>query len=134
MTQEEFNLRPVIVQRSLMFLFRQPAQASFIKCVLGYLTKLNLGQFPGGNNGNGSCYKFPNGLQICRFTISVPANSTVTWTFLLAFISQPQITITAVTPASAVPSAKWGSAVSVIACSVFNPNTAGTNANLIALL
>lgn len=111
---------------------------------LGSASKRNVGigsnqipdmsTFANGSNGNGQYYKFPGGMQICRTSISAPGNTTVTWTFPLTFLYVPQIVITPVVPPSAVPSTMWVSGVSTSSASIYNPNSTGTNINLIAII
>ncbi|NQE76859.1 hypothetical protein [Pantoea ananatis] len=94
----------------------------------------DMASFANGSNGNGQYYRFPGGMQICRTSISAPGNTTATWTFPLAFLYAPQIVITPVVPPSAVPSTMWVSGVSTTSASVYNPNSTGTNINLIAII
>ncbi|WP_148232223.1 hypothetical protein [Rahnella aceris] len=96
---------------------------------------VRLDQFQSGNNGNGTYYKFPNVMQVCRFIVAVPANSSVVWTFPLSFPSAPQMIITPVAPSAAIETPPWVSTISATNSTIFNPSTTlGLNVNVIALL
>jgi hypothetical protein len=95
---------------------------------------VNLGQFVAGANGNGAYYAFPGGMQVCRDSMTIAANSSATWTFPLSFASPPQVFAMVITPPSSALSALWYSSISNNSGSVFNPNSTSLNVDLLAIL
>ena len=92
-----------------------------------------LNQFVKGFNGNGAYWVIPGVGQLCRSAVLAPANGTVTWTFPLAFGAQPQVFYTTLTPSGGVTEAMWLNGISPSNASFFNPNSIGTNINVLAV-
>jgi hypothetical protein len=97
--------------------------------------------FIGGSNANGAFFSFPGqggvggGMQICRFSLgSVPANGTATWTFPSAFVSIPQVFASVIEPPTSTVFALWFSSVTTTEATLFNPNSATFNVDVMAIL
>lgn len=86
-----------------------------------------------GTNGNGAYRTMPGAFQLCRFLATVPANSSYTWTFPLAFAATPGVYYSTLNPASNASLAMWFNGVGTTSCSIFNPNSIAVSANLLAI-
>ncbi|AVG77938.1 hypothetical protein [Pantoea ananatis] len=86
-----------------------------------------------GVNGNGAFRTMPGTFQLCRNLVTVPANSTYTWTFPLAFSATPGVYYSSLNPSSSATSAMWFNGVDTKSCSLFNPNNISISANILAI-
>lgn len=110
---------------------------------LGSASKRNVGtganqipdasSFVYGVNGNGAYRTMPGTFQLCRNLVTVPSNSTYTWTFPLAFTSTPGVYYSSLNPSSSAASAMWFNGVGTTSCSIFNPNSISISANILAI-
>ncbi|MCU8587614.1 phage tail protein [Erwinia pyrifoliae] len=86
-------------------------------------------QFQSGTNGNGAWVKLPGGGQWCRQNLSIPANSTITWTFPAAFGSTPALFFSTFNGAPNV----WFNGASASGANLFNANSSAINVNILAI-
>lgn len=86
-------------------------------------------QFQSGVNGNGAWVKLPGGGQWCRQNLSIPANSTITWTFPAAFGSTPALFFSTFNGAPNV----WFNGASASGANMFNANSSAINVNILAI-
>lgn len=86
-------------------------------------------QFQSGTNGNGAWVKLPGGGQWCRQNLSIPANSTITWTFPAAFGSTPALFFSTFNGAPNV----WFNGASASGANLFNANSSAINVNVLAI-
>ncbi|WP_191938659.1 hypothetical protein IFU37_008775 [Pantoea agglomerans] len=93
----------------------------------------DVSSFVYGVNGNGAYRTMPGTFQLCRNLVTVPSNSTYTWTFPLAFTATPGVYYSSLNPSSSAASAMWFNGVGTTSCSIFNPNSISISANLLAI-
>lgn len=90
---------------------------------------VRLDQFQSGVNGNGAWVKLPGGSMYCRQNLTVPANSTSTWTFPAAFPDAPAVFFSPLNGENrAWFSNVWGSG-----CAIYNPQASALNINVLAM-
>ena len=90
---------------------------------------VRLDQFQSGNNGNGAWTKFPGGAQYCRQNMTVPAKSSLTWTFPIAFISAPAMFMATINGAPNV----WCAGIGASSAIIYNNNDSAVNVNVLAI-
>ncbi|MDR8750781.1 hypothetical protein FEP95_04749 [Burkholderia multivorans] len=100
----------------------------------GPMDAVAFGQFIYGQNGNGAYWVLPGGAQLCRFELTIRANSTVIWTFPLSFASAPQVFYMTLGPSNPITQSMWLVGVGETTATIFNPNAYDTNINLIGVL
>ncbi|MDH1088851.1 hypothetical protein N5C79_20320 [Pantoea brenneri] len=90
---------------------------------------VRLDQFQSGNNGNGAWTKFPGSAQYCRQNMTVPAKSSLTWTFPIAFISAPALFMATINGAPNV----WCAGIGASSAIIYNNNDSAVNVNVLAI-
>ena len=50
-----------------------------------------------GSNANGEYVKFPDGTQICTFSLTSSTSGTVTWTYPEPFVNTPKVSLDVIT-------------------------------------
>ncbi|MEB6222826.1 phage tail protein [Pantoea anthophila] len=90
---------------------------------------VRLDQFQSGNNGNGAWTKFPGSAQYCRQNMTVPAKSSLTWTFPIAFISAPAMFMATINGAPNV----WCAGIGASSAIIYNNNDSAVNVNALAI-
>jgi len=90
---------------------------------------VRLDQFQSGSNGNGAWVKLPNGPQWCRQNLSLPANTTTTWTFPAGFSGTPALFISTFNGELKA----WFNGASNSGANIYNSGNAALNVNLLAI-
>lgn len=90
---------------------------------------VRLDQFQSGSNGNGAWVKLPNGPQWCRQNLSLPANTTTTWTFPAGFSGTPALFISTFNGELKA----WFNGASGSGANIYNAGNTALNVNLLAI-
>jgi len=90
---------------------------------------VRLDQFQSGSNGNGAWVKLPNGPQWCRQNLSLPANTTTTWTFPAGFSGTPALFISTFNGELKA----WFNGASGSGANIYNASNSALNVNLLAI-